>query len=105
MILHELDDAADPRLTDYRDLTDVALRRVSEPERGLYMAESAKVLGRALAAGHAPRSVLTARKWLPDVERLVGPLDTPVYVVPDAVAEEVTGFAVHRGMLAAMQRP
>lgn len=105
MILHELDDAADPRLTDYRDLTDVALRRVSEPERGLYMAESAKVLGRALAAGHAPRSVLTARKWLPDVERLVGALDTPVYVVPDAVAEEVTGFAVHRGMLAAMQRP
>lgn len=38
----------DPRLADYRELTDVALRRLLEPERGLYIAESAKVIGRAL---------------------------------------------------------
>ncbi|MGO1850568.1 TrmH family RNA methyltransferase [Microbacterium sp.] len=95
-------------LADYRSLTDVALRRRLEPEHGLYMAESAKVLARALAAGHSPRSVMTAEKWLGDVERILGEhaLDeVPVYVVPDDVAERVTGYTVHRGMLAAMNRP
>lgn len=95
-------------LADYRSLTDVALRRRLEPEHGLYMAESAKVLTRALAAGHSPRSVMTAEKWLGDVERILGEhaLDeVPVYVVPNDVAERVTGYTVHRGMLAAMNRP
>ncbi|WP_261167352.1 RNA methyltransferase [Microbacterium sp. Marseille-Q6965] len=106
MRIARIDDAADERLADYRDLTDVALRRVMEPRGGLYMAESSKVLARALAAGHEPRSVLTAEKWLPEVETLLsGRAEVPVYVVPDAVAEAVTGYAVHRGMLAAMHRP
>jgi len=95
----------DPRLADYRDLTDVALRRVLEPEGGLYIAESAKVIARALAAGHRPRSVLVQEKWLADIEPLVGGTDAAVYVVPAAVAESLTGFAVHRGALAAMHRP
>lgn len=98
-----IDDPADPRLADYRDLTDVALRRVLEPAGGLYIAESAKVITRALAAGHRPRSILVQEKWLPDVEALAG--DAPVYVVTDAAAEELTGYAVHRGALAAMHRP
>ena len=55
-----IDDPADPRLTDYVGLTDVALRRRTEPERGLYVAESEKVIRRALAAGHRPRSYLMA---------------------------------------------
>ncbi|MGW9111927.1 TrmH family RNA methyltransferase [Microbacterium sp. NPDC055683] len=105
MQIEQIEDAGDARLADYRDLTDVALRRATEEGAGLYMAESAKVLARALAAGHRPRSVLTARKWLDDVERLVGERDVPVYLVSDDVAEAVTGFAVHRGMLAAMHRP
>jgi tRNA G18 (ribose-2'-O)-methylase SpoU len=100
-----LDDPADPRLADYRDLTDVSLRRLTEPERGLYIAESAKVLARALAAGHRPRSVLAQEKWLDDAAALVGHLDVDVYVVPDAVAEGVTGYAVHRGLLASIHRP
>ena len=58
----EIADPADPRLADYRDLTDVALRRVLEPHGGLYIAESAKVIGRALGAGHRPRSVLVQEK-------------------------------------------
>ncbi len=57
-----IDDPADPRLSDYRDLTDVALRRRTEPAEGLYIAESAKVIARALAAGHEPRSVLVQEK-------------------------------------------
>jgi tRNA G18 (ribose-2'-O)-methylase SpoU len=96
----------DPRLADYRDLTDVALRRVLEPEGGLYIAESAKVIGRALAAGHRPRSVLVQQKWVEDAEALLaGHPDVPVYVVPAEVAEALTGYAVHRGALAAMHRP
>lgn len=98
-------DPTDPRLADYRDLTDVALRRVLEPAGGLYMAESSKVLGRALAAGHAPRSVLTQERWLPELEQLLAGRDVPVYLVPADVAEGVTGYAVHRGVLAAMHRP
>lgn len=98
-----IDDATDPRLADYRDLTDVALRRVLEPEGGLYIAESAKVIARALAAGHRPRSVLVQEKWLADAERLAG--EAPIYVVADVVAEQLTGYAVHRGALAAMHRP
>ena len=101
-----IDDRADERLADYRDLTDVALRRVLEPEGGLYMAESAKVLARALAAGHTPRSVMTQERWLPDLETvLAGRDDVPVYVVPADVAEGVTGYDVHRGVLASMHRP
>jgi tRNA G18 (ribose-2'-O)-methylase SpoU len=98
-------DPTDPRLADYRDLTDVALRRRAEPERGLYIAESAKVLERALAAGHVPRSLLVQEKWLDDTRERLGGLDVDVYVVPAEVAERLTGYAVHRGVLAAMQRP
>lgn len=111
MTVERVTDASDPRLADYRDLTDVALRRMLEPAGGLYLAESAKVLARALAAGHRPRSVLTQEKWLDEVERLLRDelgaesLATPVYVVDAELAEAVTGYAVHRGLLASMHRP
>ena len=105
MHLVEIDDASDPRLSDYAGLTDVALRRVSEPEGGLYIAESAKVIARALAAGHRPRSVLLQRKWLPDVEELLADHDVPVFVGDSALLEQITGFVMHRGALASMHRP
>lgn len=98
-------DAADPRLADYRGLTDTALRRVQEPRAGLYMAESAKVIARAVEAGHRPRSVLLQRRWLAGIEEILGDSDIPVYLVPDEVAEQVTGYPVHRGALASMHRP
>jgi tRNA G18 (ribose-2'-O)-methylase SpoU len=103
----EIADPADPRLADYRDLTDIALRRALEPEGGLYIAESAKVIERALRAGHRPRSVLVQEKWLPEIVALLGrgSIDPPVYVVAPDVAESLTGYAVHRGALAAMHRP
>lgn len=98
--LHEPDE----RLSDYANLTDVDLRRAVEPERGLYIAEGAKVISRAIAAGHAPRSVLVSEKWLASVEKLVFD-EVPVYVAPEAVLEQIAGFHVHRGALASMQRP
>jgi len=103
------DDASDALLADYRDLTDSALRRVSEPEEGLYIAESLTILGRALDAGHHPRSVLTSAKWLPQLGALLGehsaPEDLPVIVGSDEQLEQLTGFHLHRGTLASMHRP
>lgn len=105
-----LTDPDDDRLADYLHLTDVALRRRLEPATGLYMAESSKVITRALEAGHQPRSFLMTERWLPeltdllsDVQRRFG--DVPVYVGPPEVVEAITGFHLHRGALAAMHRP
>ncbi|WP_404370257.1 TrmH family RNA methyltransferase [Kytococcus sedentarius] len=103
-----LTDPADPRVQDYFGLTDVALRRRLEPERGLYMAESEKVIRRALAAGHVPRSMLLTPRWVEDLAELVAEVEAtgaPVYVAEPPVAESMTGFHLHRGALAAMQRP
>ncbi len=76
------------------------------------MAESTKVIMRAIQAGHRPRSFLTARRWLPDlepwIERACGSPDggdIPVYIAEEAELEWVTGFHLHRGALAAMHRP
>ena len=110
MLVQEIHDPADARIADYRDLTDVALRRVLEPKGGLYIAESAKVIARALAAGDRPRSVLVQPKWVPEIESALAHagLDgagVPVYVVTAEIGEAITGYAVHRGALAAMHRP
>lgn len=100
-----LSDAADPRVADYTGLTDVSLRRKLEPERGLYLAESSKVLRRALDAGHQPRSFFMAEKWLDGLTDVLERYDVPVYVGPDEVLEGITGFHLHRGAMAAMRRP
>ncbi|MDR0626151.1 MAG: RNA methyltransferase [Bifidobacteriaceae bacterium] len=91
----------------YYRLTDVALRRRIEPERGLFMAESAEVIGRALDAGMEPYSLIMTPKWAAALDRLLERLDpgVPVYVASDEVLHQVTGFHVHRGAVAAMRRP
>ncbi|MEO7350237.1 MAG: RNA methyltransferase [Terrimesophilobacter sp.] len=100
-----VNDPNDPALHDYRDLTDVALRRVREPAEGLYLAESSKVIARAIAAGHHPRSVLILEKWLEDIEPILEGIDIPIYVGASDALEAVTGFSMHRGALASMTRP
>lgn len=105
MHIERVEDPSDPRLDDYRNLTDTTLRLVHEPLGGLYIAESITVIERALAAGHAPRSLLTQERRLARITEILGDRDVRVYVVPDRVAEEVTGYAVHRGALASMHRP
>ncbi|KAA9395128.1 RNA methyltransferase [Kocuria coralli] len=101
-----LDDAHDPRVADYTSLTDVALRRKLEPERGMYLAESSKVLRRALDAGHRPRSFFMAEKWVHDLADVIDAHpEVPLFIGDDQVLEAITGFHLHRGALAAMQRP
>jgi tRNA G18 (ribose-2'-O)-methylase SpoU len=104
----QITDPADERVRDYFALTDVALRTKVEPERGLYLAESEKVIRRALAAGHRPRSFLMAQRWLTDLADLVEQAEAggvPVFVAQAAVIEAMTGFHLHRGALASMHRP
>ncbi len=104
MVSREHVDVDDPRLEPYLGLTDIALRRRTEAEQGLYIAEGAKVIERAVRAGHRPLSVLVSQRWVSSVADAV-PADVPVLVAPEEVLERVTGFHVHRGALAAMERP
>jgi len=99
-----VDDPTDARLRDYLDLTDVELRRRREPADGLFMAEGEKVIRRALAAGYVMRSLLLEDKWLASLHDVVAGFDGPVYVGARPVLAEVTGYDVHRGALAAMDR-
>ena len=102
----EVADPSDPALADYRHLTDVALRSALEPAHGLYMAEGGRVVERALAAGHRPRSVLVEHKRLPQAQRLLQrEPGATIYTAPASIVREIAGYSVHRGFLAAMQRP
>ncbi|TDC62855.1 RNA methyltransferase [Actinomadura sp. GC306] len=96
--------AADPRLADYVRLRDVNLRKSLEAEHGLFVAEGEKVIRRAVAAGHPVRSLLMARRWAEPLADVLAGLDAPVYIADDAVLESVTGFQVHRGALASLER-
>lgn len=101
-------DPTDERLRDFVGLTDVKLRRVLEPAGGLYLAESEKVIRRALAAGHRPRAFLMGERWLAGLEDVVADAEAagvPVYVGSAEVIEGITGFNLHRGALASMHRP
>ena len=100
-----ISDASDPRLADYVSLRDASLRSHLESDQGLFIAEGAKVIRRAVDAGYRPRSFLLAERWL---EGLHGVLTrwpaAPVYIVTEDLAEQVTGFHVHRGALASLHR-
>lgn len=108
-------DAGDPRLADYVRLTDVHLRRSLEAPAGLFIAEGQKVIRRAAAAGFVLRSMLvTADRAEAAMELAAGLAGAasmagggpgyPVYVVPPEVAQGLTGYRVHRGALASVQR-
>lgn len=100
-----VDDAQDSRLADYVKLRDVQLRSSLEAERGLFIAEGEKVVRRSVEAGFAPRSFLMAQRWLPGLADVLDSApDAPCYVVTEALAEQVTGFHVHRGALASLHR-
>ena len=99
-----IEDPADPRLDDYVGLTDMELRKRSEPARGLFIAEGDKVIRRALDSGHPMRSILLSDKWLPLMTPVIEQAGATAFVAEPAVLEQVTGFHVHRGALAAMGR-
>jgi len=105
MRIERVADATSDAVADYAALTDVSLRTSTETERGLYIAESAKVISRAIRAGHRPRSVLMEEKWLAGLEPVLVPFDIPVHLADPDQLEAITGYRVHRGALAAFERP
>jgi tRNA G18 (ribose-2'-O)-methylase SpoU len=100
----QVTDASDPRVADYVRLTDVHLRRSLEAAHGLFIAEGEKVIRRAIAAGYPVRSLMVAEDKLATISDLACTLAVPLYVLPPDVAERLTGYRVHRGALASMQR-
>jgi tRNA G18 (ribose-2'-O)-methylase SpoU len=98
-----VDDPADPRLADFRDLRDPALRR----DRGLFVAEGALVVRRLLAAGrYAVRAALCSPGALRGLAaaRGNGDPDLRVYVAPEPLLARVAGYPFHRGCLAVAER-
>lgn len=97
-------DPDDPRVRDFTALTDVAARSAREPAEGLFIAEGAKVILRALAAGYRPRSVLAEPKWLPALAPSLQGSGAELLTAPPDVLRGVTGYRVHRGALACFER-
>ena len=99
-------DFNDPRLDIFVRLPEVQLLRYREPELGLFLAESPKVIGRALDAGYEAVSFLIEETALheTELELIARCLDVPVYVAPAAMLSQMRGFQMTRGMLCAMNR-
>ena len=100
----------DERLDAYTRLTERELRCVLEPEKGIFIAESAKVIERAVEAGLEPVSFLLGERWLDQLMPLLARVadergEVPVFVAPMDLMERLTGFTVTRGALAAFRRP
>jgi tRNA G18 (ribose-2'-O)-methylase SpoU len=102
--LVQVEDPDDTVLADYRDLRDVQLRTHLEAEHGLFLAEGEKVVRRAVTAGFPVRSFLMAPRWLDGLSDVLATTQAPCYVVSEEMAEQVTGFHVHRGALASLER-
>lgn len=103
----EITDLAAPELAVYTQLTHAQLRSRRAPEKGLFIAESAKVISCALAAGCRPVSFLMERRQLPALENsMLEPYgDVPVYTADREVLAQLTGYELTRGVLCAMMRP
>ena len=103
----EITDFSAPELDVFARLTEAQLRIRTEAQRGLFIAESPKVILRALDAGYEPVSILTERKHIEGQAReLIARCGSlPVYTADSALLENLTGYGLHRGVLCAMKRP
>lgn len=103
----EITDFHAPELDPYARLTQNQLRNRLEPEKGIFIAESPKVIGRALDAGYKPVSLLMERKQItgPAAGILSRCGDAPVYTADREMLAELTGFELTRGVLCAFRRP
>ena len=106
-VIHEITDLTAPELDIYARLTQAQLRNRLEPEKGIFIAESPKVIARALDAGHQPLSLLMERKQItgPAAGILSRCGDAPVYTADREMLAELTGFELTRGVLCAFRRP
>ena len=103
----EIADFLAPELDIYARLTEVQLLNREYPEKGLFIAESPKVIERALNAGCVPVSILVEKKHIEgEAKEIIARCgDIPVYTAEFDVLTQLTGFQLTRGMLCAMRRP
>lgn len=103
----EITDFHAPELDPYARLTQNQLRCRLEPEKGIFIAESPKVISRALDAGYEPVSLLMERRQItgPAAEILTRCGDAPVYTADRELLTGLTGFELTRGVLCAFRRP
>ena len=103
----EITDFHAPELDPYARLTQAQLRNRLEPEKGIFIAESPKVIARAMDAGYRPLSLLMERKQItgPAAEILTRCGEAPVYTADRELLAALTGFELTRGVLCAFQRP
>ena len=105
-----LDSIDDERVAAYVNLTEIQLRNSLEPSKGLFIAESPKVIDRALAAGREPISLLVEESWIDGMSGMFDVIEKrwgdgiPVYVASPEQLKRLTGYRLHRGALAAMKR-
>ena len=105
-----LDSIDDERVAAYVNLTEIQLRNRLEPSKGLFIAESPKVIDRALAAGREPISLLVEESWIDGMSGMFDVIEKrwgdgiPVYVASPEQLKRLTGYRLPRGALAAMKR-
>ncbi|GDY95985.1 rRNA methyltransferase [Bifidobacteriaceae bacterium MCC01943] len=105
-----LDSIDDERVAAYVNLTEIQLRNRLEPSKGLFIAESPKVIDRALAAGREPISLLVEESWIDGMSGMFDVIEKRwgdgilVYVASPEQLKRLTGYRLHRGALAAMKR-
>ena len=107
----ETDHLEDPELQIYTKLSETQLYHCREPHKGLFIAESPKVIERALNAGYKPVSMLMDRQQMKgegaEILERIGTLEgdpLPVYMAEETVLRNLTGFPLTRGCLCAMER-
>ena len=105
--IKEVTDFSDPELDIYARLTEVQLLNRREPDKGIFIAESPKVIERALNAGCVPISFLMETRHVENqAKELIARCgDIPVFTAELDVLTQLTGFKLTRGMLCAMYRP
>ena len=103
----EITDLNAPQLDVYARLTEAQLRNKKDPEKGIFIAESPKVIGTALDAGFEPISFLMERKHIDgDAKAILSRCPhVPVYTADRSVLQQLTGYVLTRGVLCAMRRP
>lgn len=107
MNIVEISDLSDPELDVFARLTESQLRNRADPEKGIFIAESAKVISRALNAGCVPIALLMEQKHIAGQasEIIARCGNVPVYTAEPGVLEGLTGYQLTRGILCAMRRP
>ena len=105
-MIHEITTLSDPRLAIFASLTEAQLRNRLDPSRGIFIAESPKVIRVALQAGYTPQALLCERKHITgdaaDIIEKCG--DIPIYTGERSLLAQLTGYTLTRGVLCAMQR-